>query len=97
MRHFRILIIGLFLTLVTAGGCNRSRDSIDNGSISESDINEVAVEVAVEGGGQFPEFLTGKWKADEGGWEFVFEPNGTISSAVIEYEVSNQVWRQRDI
>lgn len=42
------------------------------------------VEVIVEGGGEFPQFLVGTWKADKHGWEFVFEPDGTISSAVID-------------
>ncbi|MDH4240322.1 MAG: hypothetical protein OEW48_12235 [Phycisphaerae bacterium] len=41
------------------------------------------VEVIIEGGGGFPEFLVGVWRADKGGWEFVFEPDGTISSAVV--------------
>jgi len=43
-----------------------------------------AVKVIVEEGGQFPESLAGTWKADDHGWEFVFEPDGTISSAVID-------------
>lgn len=42
-----------------------------------------AVDVTVEGDGEFPEYLAGTWKADDGGWEIVFEPNGTISSAVV--------------
>ena len=41
------------------------------------------VKVIVDGDGEFPEFLVGTWKADKGGWEFIFEPDGTISSAVI--------------
>ncbi len=41
------------------------------------------IEVIIEGGGEFPQFLVGRWKADKDGWEFVFEPNGAISSAVI--------------
>ncbi len=41
------------------------------------------VEVIIEGGGEFPEFLVGRWKSNRGNWEFVFEPDGTISSAVI--------------
>jgi hypothetical protein len=45
--------------------------------------NKSGVEVIIEGGGQFPQFLVGKWKADDYGWQFVFEPNGTIVSAVI--------------
>ncbi len=41
------------------------------------------VEVIIDGDGQFPDFLVGRWKADDGAWEFVFEPDGTISSAVV--------------
>lgn len=42
------------------------------------------VKVIIEGNGQFPEFLVGTWKAEvRSGWEFVFEPDGTISSAVV--------------
>lgn len=42
------------------------------------------VEVLVEGGGKFPRSLAGTWSAREKGWEFVFERDGTISSAVID-------------
>jgi hypothetical protein len=45
--------------------------------------NEKAVDVIIEGGDSFPDFLAGTWKADNGGWEFVFEPDGTISSAIV--------------
>ncbi|MCX5637649.1 MAG: hypothetical protein NTX52_08155 [Planctomycetota bacterium] len=44
---------------------------------------KAGVEVIIEGNGQFPEFLAGTWRADNEGWEFVFEPDGSISSAVI--------------
>ncbi|MHC4073853.1 MAG: hypothetical protein ACYSWW_11715 [Planctomycetota bacterium] len=44
---------------------------------------EAAVEVTIDGNGQFPDFLVGTWKADKSGWEIVFEPDGTISSAVV--------------
>jgi len=47
-----------------------------------ADSKSKAMEVVVEGGGQFPEFLVGKWKSDAHGWEFNFEPDGSISSAV---------------
>ncbi len=43
--------------------------------------NNSGVVVTVEGGGQFPAFLAGRWEGEEG-WEFTFEPNGVISSAV---------------
>ena len=42
-----------------------------------------ATEVIIEGGESFPDFLVGTWRADRGGWEFVFGPDGSISSAVI--------------
>jgi len=45
--------------------------------------NSSSVKVIIDGGGQFPKSLVGRWKADEGGWEFVLEQDGTISSAVI--------------
>jgi len=40
------------------------------------------VEVTIDGIGQFPEYLVGTWKAEEDDWEFVFEPDGKISSAI---------------
>ena len=43
------------------------------------------VEVIIDGGGKFPEFLVGTWKSDKQGWEFTFEPDGTISSARISF------------
>jgi hypothetical protein len=46
--------------------------------------NNKGVDVLIEGGRKFPRSLVGTWKADEGGWEFVFERDGTISSAVID-------------
>jgi len=45
--------------------------------------NKSGVEVIIEGGGEFPESLVGVWKADKDGWEFVFEPDGTLSSVVV--------------
>jgi hypothetical protein len=43
---------------------------------------ERAVEAVIEGGGEFPQFLVGRWKDEKKTWEFVFEPDGTISSVV---------------
>ena len=42
-----------------------------------------SLEVIVEDGGKFPEFLVGKWEGDKGGWGFIFEPGGTIFVARI--------------
>jgi hypothetical protein len=41
------------------------------------------VRVVLEGVDAFPEALAGRWKADRDGWEFFFEPNGRLTSAVV--------------
>lgn len=46
------------------------------------------VEVIIADGGQFPDELVGKWRADKNAWEFVFEPGGGISSAVIAFGIT---------
>jgi hypothetical protein len=45
------------------------------------------MEVTVEGGGKFPAALAGRWQSesDRDGWQFVIEPDGRISSAVIGF------------
>jgi hypothetical protein len=43
----------------------------------------------------FPGFLVGTWIANRGKWEFVFEPDGTISSAVIDNGLIRVNPRQR--
>jgi len=47
------------------------------GSCLSSGGNESCVEVVIDGDGRFPGFLVGRWRADKGGWEIVFEPDGT--------------------
>ncbi len=64
-----LLLCGL--SAFSYSGCHGSAES------------QPAVEVVIDGDGQFPDFLVGAWKADSGGWEIVFEPNGTISSVVV--------------
>jgi len=68
MKRFVLLIVYIFLATATAG----CRSSTGDG-----------VEVIIDGGKQFPAFLVGTWRAEEGGWEFIFEPDGKISSAVV--------------
>ena len=68
-RLFALSICGLSLFMLN--GCQ------------DSTPNESCVEVIIDGDGQFPAALAGRWKADTGGWEIVFEPNGMISSAVV--------------
>jgi hypothetical protein len=70
MRRFAVLVLcGLFCCVLA--GC------------TSHVAKEPAVEVTIDGDGTFPDFLVGTWKADRGGWEFTFEPDGTISSAVV--------------
>ncbi|MHC4098864.1 MAG: hypothetical protein ACYSU3_22755 [Planctomycetota bacterium] len=61
------LLVLLFcgLSVFQLGGCQGPKSDVD---------------VIIEGSGEFPEFLVGGWKADKDGWEFVFEPDGTISN-----------------
>lgn len=41
------------------------------------------VVVTTEDGSAFPASLAGRWTANQHGWEFTFEPDGRISSAII--------------
>jgi hypothetical protein len=70
MKRLTLILVYVLLVLAISG-CQSSAG------------NKRPVEVIVDGDGQFPDFLVGTWRADEGGWEFVFEPDGSISSAVI--------------
>jgi hypothetical protein len=68
MKRFALVIVYILLA-AALGGCRSSAGS--------------GVEVIVDGDKKFPDFLAGTWKAEEGGWEFVFEPDGKISSAIV--------------
>jgi len=70
MRRLSLLLV-LCLLVSLLNGCRNNT------------VNKNSVEVIVEGNGQFPAFLVGRWKADRGGWEIVFEPDGKISSAIV--------------
>jgi len=70
MRQLSLLLVW-FLSVSLSGGCQKKA------------ANSNGVEVLVDGDGQFPAFLVGTWKADQGGWEIVLGPDGKISSAVV--------------
>ena len=70
MKKIVVLSICCFFVFL-ASGCQSSNQS------------KSGVEVIIDGDGEFPEFLAGRWQADKGGWEIVFEPDGKISSAVV--------------
>jgi len=67
----RLLVPVLCLTAFLISGCPNDA-VIKNG-----------MDVIVDGDGQFPPSLAGTWKADQGGWEIIFGPDGKITSAVI--------------
>jgi len=65
----RIVFGILFIGLAVISGCQESGRS--------------GVEIVIEGDGQFPKELAGRWKADgKSGWEIAFEKDGSISSVV---------------
>ena len=68
MKRFVLLLFYVFIAAVNSGCRSPAGDG---------------VEVTIDGIGQFPEYLVGTWKAEEGDWEFVFEPDGKISSAIV--------------
>lgn len=68
MAKTLLLLIPLCCSLSVITGCQTPNSGVD---------------VIIEGGGPFPKSLAGTWKDEKYGWEFVFRPDGTISSAVI--------------
>jgi hypothetical protein len=60
------------LALLLLTGCNRPVDD-----------PAVGVKAVVESTQELPDFLAGRWTADQHGWELVFERDGHISSAVV--------------
>jgi hypothetical protein len=66
MKQF--VVLALF-SIVTAGLTGCQNDNKVNGS-------------TVDGGGDFPEFLAGTWKADKYNWQIRFEKDGRISAIV---------------
>ncbi|MHC4395604.1 MAG: hypothetical protein ACYS1A_08100 [Planctomycetota bacterium] len=65
-----LILLGCCVVLSAISGCQSARRG---------------VEVIIEGDGKFPQFLVGRWVADKSGWEFIFEPDGRISSAIIRF------------
>jgi len=78
-----VVLAGCAVFLVALTGCQKA-DNTERVIIESVQNADNTVKVIVEGGGQFPQFLVGTWKENKLDWEFVFEPDGTISSAVID-------------
>lgn len=56
------------LLILFLAGCNSERN---------------AVEVIVDGNGQFPESLAGLWRSNNNAWEINLKPDGKIAWAII--------------
>jgi hypothetical protein len=67
-----VMLVGM--ATMSMAGCAAPQDKL-----------AMPVAVGTENGSPFPAALAGLWKSDRHGWEFVIEPNGRISSAVISF------------
>ena len=70
MKWRWVPVLGLWVVLI--GGCSRP--------LQEPPRD---VKVIVEGGGQFPSSLAGRWQASQHGWEFELEADGRLASATL--------------
>jgi len=68
-----LILFGGAIVLFALTGCQKPARTVPPIS---------GVEVIIEGGGEFPQFLVGRWKDEKKGWEIVFEPDGSISWAI---------------
>ena len=68
-RFYILSCLVLILSVLT--GCQESADTNN------------ATEMVIKDDQQFPKFVSGRWKGDKWGWEIVFGPENTLSSAVI--------------
>ncbi|MGD0077419.1 MAG: hypothetical protein ABSB91_02200 [Sedimentisphaerales bacterium] len=76
MRKFLILVSGV-LFVFSAVGCSAptgQKAAVSNKTV----LKAKGIQVTIDEGGQFPEFLVGRWVQGDG-WEFNFEPNGILS------------------
>ncbi|MGA2093174.1 MAG: hypothetical protein ABSH16_07195 [Sedimentisphaerales bacterium] len=75
MRKFLILSVGI-LVVFSAAGCSGSAEN--KAASNKTIVTAKGIQVTIDEGGQFPEFLVGRWVQGDG-WEFNFEPNGVLS------------------
>lgn len=73
----RTLIFVLLSVLVLFGCQPQSEKQPSSGLLNKQ------MQVEIDGDGKFPEFLVGIWRSDKDGWEFVFNPDGSLESAVV--------------
>ena len=82
METLRLLAV-MAAVAAACGGCEgNKKPPSSNGGLAQGGKASMMT-VVVEGNQPFPQDMVGTWRADRNGWEFVFNPDGTISSAVI--------------
>lgn len=77
MQKFLISLMSILLVFSVVG-CS---GQIGNKAVASDKtvLAEPGIQVTIDEGGHFPDFLVGKWWQGDG-WEFNFEPNGILSS-----------------
>jgi hypothetical protein len=77
MHKFLNLSAGILFVFSTVGcsGPSGSNAAASNKTV----LKAKGIQVTIDEGGQFPEFLVGRWTQGDG-WEFNFEPNGVLFS-----------------
>lgn len=78
MKEKGLLIATAIGVILWLTGCHPQDKKLMNSDLT----NSSSMQVFIEGDGEFPEFMAGKWKSDKRGWVIVFEPDGKISSVV---------------
>ncbi|MGE5297163.1 MAG: hypothetical protein ACM3VT_20250 [Solirubrobacterales bacterium] len=72
MKIAWMLVTAMCVAAMTAGGCGDAQNK-----------RTQSAAVTAKSRSAFPAALAGRWRSDRHGWEFVIEPDGRISSAVI--------------
>lgn len=77
MKRLFVIVFCVIVFALIMAGCQLQSDQ------SLSTDEKSGADVFIEGGGQFPQFLVGTWKAETRPWKIVLSSDGTVSSAII--------------
>lgn len=87
------ILIGIIILLLSVTGCQE----VEKQDAIKYDMTPGTTEVIVEGGGQFPDFLVGKWKGDKNQWGIAFASDGSISEVRIALGFARLVPSQKTV
>jgi hypothetical protein len=77
MHKFLISSMSILFVFSVVGCSGQTADK--TAGSNKTIVTAAGIQVTINEGGQFPEFLVGRWVQGDG-WEFNFEPNGVLSS-----------------